>query len=75
MDEENSNSYSNREVSPFNHTAEQTPINTMNCVSELDDGEFAYALKSLMKKDLIEFRKGNLHFKPNVIIRYKNREL
>lgn len=37
----------------------------------LEDGEFAYALKSLMRKKFINYRKGNLYLNPNIIIRYR----
>jgi len=38
----------------------------------LDDQDFSYALKSLMRKDFIQYRRGNLHIKPSVIIRYRS---
>jgi hypothetical protein len=40
----------------------------------LDDGEFSYALKSLMRKGIIEYRKGNLSLKPGFIISYKTKK-
>jgi len=39
----------------------------------LVDQDFSYALKSLMKKSFIEYRRGNLHLNPSVLIRYKTR--
>lgn len=38
---------------------------------KLDDQDFSYALKSLMRKKFIDYRKGNLHVKSSVIIRYR----
>lgn len=40
---------------------------------ELDKQDFSYALKSLMKKKFIEYRRGNLYLNPSVIIRYRTR--
>lgn len=37
----------------------------------LEDGDFSYAIKNLMRNKLIDYRRGNLHLKPSVIIRYK----
>ena len=38
---------------------------------KLSDQDFSYALKSLMRKKFIEYRKGNLHLKTSMIIRYR----
>ncbi len=37
----------------------------------LEGVELTYALKSLMKKKFIDYRRGNLHLKPSLIIRYR----
>ena len=37
----------------------------------LADSDFSYALKSLMRKKFINYRRGNLHLNPNVLIRYR----
>lgn len=37
----------------------------------LEDGDFSYAIKNLMRLKLIDYRRGNLHLKPSVILRYK----
>jgi hypothetical protein len=37
----------------------------------LDDSDFAYALKSLMRNDLITYRSRNLHLCSSVLIRYR----
>ena len=37
----------------------------------LDDGDFSACLKSMMRSNLIDYRKGNLHSRRSVIIRYK----
>ena len=38
----------------------------------LDDQDFSYTLKSLMKNKLIDYRKGNLSLKRSIIFRYRN---
>jgi hypothetical protein len=38
---------------------------------KMDDGEFSYALKSLMRKKLMAYRRGSIHFVPSVLIRYR----
>lgn len=35
------------------------------------DQDFSHALKSLMRKKFIDYRRGNLHLNPTVIIRYR----
>ena len=37
----------------------------------LCDQDFSYALKSLMKKKFIEYRRGSIQLNPNVIYRYR----
>lgn len=37
----------------------------------LDDGEFSYALKSMMRKKFINYRKGNLSVNPSVLLSYR----
>lgn len=37
----------------------------------LSDQDFSYALRGLMQKKFIDYRRGNLHLKPSVIIRYR----
>jgi hypothetical protein len=39
----------------------------------LEKVDFSYALKSLMKKKFIDYRRGNLYLNPSVIIRYRTR--
>jgi len=39
----------------------------------LEKQDFSYALKSLMKKDFITYRRGNLYLNPTIIIRYRTR--
>lgn len=39
---------------------------------KIEDCDFSYALKNLMRLKFIEYRKGNLHLNKNVIIRYRN---
>jgi hypothetical protein len=51
--------------------AELKPLWKQNAEYILEDGEFSYALKSLMRKRFITLRKGNLYLNPNIIIRYK----
>ena len=38
---------------------------------ELGDQDFSHALKSLMRKKFIDYRRGNLQLRPSVIIRYR----
>jgi len=38
---------------------------------EIEGQDFSRALKNLMRLNLIEYRKGNLHFKPAVVVRYR----
>lgn len=37
----------------------------------LCDQDFSYALKSLMKKKFIEYRRGSIQLNPNVVFRYR----
>ena len=37
----------------------------------IPDQEFTRALKNMMRTGLIDYRKGNLHLKPSLLIRYK----
>ena len=38
---------------------------------KLEGNELSYTLKDLMRKKLINYRKGNLEINPNVLIRYR----
>jgi len=38
---------------------------------ELEDKEFSYALKNLMRKKLIKYRRGSVHLIPSVILSYR----
>ncbi len=40
---------------------------------KLEGNDLSYALKALMKLKLIDYRRGNLHLRPSVIIRYRTR--
>jgi len=37
----------------------------------LEGNDFSYAIKNLMRLKLIDYRRGNLHLKPFVLLRYK----
>tara|TARA_Y100000385_G_C12843423_1_gene529825 strand:+ start:114 stop:617 length:504 start_codon:yes stop_codon:yes gene_type:complete len=39
---------------------------------KIEDCDFSYALKNLMRLKFIEYRKGNLHLNKNIIVRYRN---
>ena len=39
---------------------------------KIEDCDFSYALKNLMRLKFIEDRKGNLHLNKNIIVRYRN---
>ena len=39
---------------------------------KLENQDFSYALKNLMRIKLIDYRKGNLQLKPNILIRYRH---
>lgn len=39
----------------------------------LGDQDFSHALKNLMRAKFIDYRRGNLHIKPSLIVRFKNR--
>jgi hypothetical protein len=39
----------------------------------MEDGDFSYALKNLMRKKFINYRRGNLHINNTVIINYRTR--
>ncbi len=39
----------------------------------MDDQDFSHSLKNLMRMKLIDYRRGNLHSKQSVIIRFRNR--
>lgn len=38
---------------------------------KLEGHDFSYALKDLMRKKFINYRRGNLHLNPSVLIRYR----
>ena len=38
---------------------------------KLEDRDFSYALKSLMRNRFINYRRGSLHLNPTVLIRYR----
>ncbi len=38
----------------------------------IDDHDFSYSIRKLMKMGLIDYRKGRLNLKQNIIITYKN---
>lgn len=41
---------------------------------KLEDGDFSYALKSLMRKKLIYYRRGTIQLKPSILLRYRIEE-
>lgn len=38
---------------------------------KLEGGDFSYALKSLMRKKVMAYRRGSINFVPSVLIRYR----
>lgn len=40
---------------------------------ELNDQEFAYSIKELMRKGIIDYRKGSINLKKSILVRYRNK--